>query len=200
MTPAPRVREAVAEVLSDPAYGELREGVVTRLLGAARRVLAQLLADLLGAGGAGVVGQVLLLLVPVALVGLAVLAVRRLGSATEVSALDASDLGVDPEDLLARADAAAAGGDHAAAVRARYAALVLLLDRAGVLRATPGTTVGEVDRVVADDLPAAAEQVAAGGAALARVVYGGRPATVGDAEAAGDAVAAVRRRAGAVRS
>lgn len=81
---------------------------------------------------------------------------------------------LDPDDLDARADDAAASGRYADAVRARYEAGLLRLVAAGRLDLRPDTTASDaaaqVDEPAMDDLTAAFEEI----------VYGGRTATEAD--------------------
>lgn len=84
----------------------------------------------------------------------------------------------DPDDLDRRAAAAEEGGDLDLALRLRFRAGVLRLDRAGVVDDRPALTTGVLTRQlpspVLRDLAAAFEQVA----------YGGRPASPADVAAA----------------
>lgn len=196
MTPPEQVRRAVAEVLADPAYDALREGVAARLLARVRGFVAEVLARVLGSDGAGLAAQALALAVPLLLLLLAVLALRRLRRDPDPVALDAADAASGPAELVAAADAAAAAGDHDRAVRARYAALVLVLEARGVLEARPGTTVGEVDRAVELGVPGQAGAVAAAGRALAGVVYGAARAGPDDDARVATALRAVTPRTG----
>lgn len=196
MSPPEQVRRAVAEVLADPAYDALREGVAARLLSRVRGVVAELLARVLGSDGAGLAAQALALVVPVLLLVLVVVALRRLRRDPDPVALDATDAASGPVELVAAADAAAADGDHDRAVRARYAALVLVLEARGVLEARPGTTVGEVDRAVEVGVPGQAGAVAAAGRVLAGVVYGAEQAGPDDDAQVATALAAVTPRTG----
>lgn len=172
MIPAQEVRDATAEVLRDPAYADLQPGPGDRIVAAARDLLAQVLDAVLGSVGAGAVAQGLVLLALVLLAAVAVLAARRLRGGPAAPVVVPREDGLDLPTLVARADAAADAGDHAGAVRSRYAALVLALELRGVLEQRPGTTVGEVDEAVRTGLPAATGLVGPAGVVLAEVVYG----------------------------
>ncbi len=84
----------------------------------------------------------------------------------------------DPDDVAAAADAAAAAGDYAGAVRLRFRAGLLYLDRRRMLAFDPAMTTGRLART----LPGRAVREVAD--AFDAIVYGGRPASVADADAA----------------
>jgi hypothetical protein len=152
--------------------------------------VAELLASVLGSAGAGLAGQLVVLLVPAVLLVVAALALRRLRGSVRQVAVTGDEAGMTRTELVARGKAARAAGDHVAAVRAGYAVLVIDLVARGVLEAPPGTTVGEVGRAVAVGLPAAASLVNEAGSVLAGAVYGD-----GTADAAGVEVVARAGRA-----
>lgn len=85
---------------------------------------------------------------------------------------------VDPADLESAAAAAEASGDFAGAVRLRFRAGVARLARAGVVDERPSLTSAEIRRRLRvpefDELAASFD----------RIVYGRRPATADDVEAA----------------
>ena len=74
------------------------------------------------------------------------------------------------------ADAAERRGDHETALRLRFRAGLLRLDRAGILRYRPSLTSGAVVRRVASP------SLAVLATTLDEVVYGDRPASAGDVE------------------
>lgn len=198
MIDAEQVRQAARGVLADPDYADLRPSAGRRVLAELRAWFAERLADLLGSAGAGALGQVLVVVVPMLLVVLAVVVLLRLRRGGAVPAVAGYELGLDRAALLARAEAAGAVGDLATAVRARYAVLVHDLRAREVLGGEPGTTVGEVDRAVARDLPAAADVIAAAGRVLAGVVYGAATPTPHDVEVVAAAVRAAEPTAARV--
>jgi hypothetical protein len=91
----------------------------------------------------------------------------------------------DPDALERRAREAAARGDHELALRLGFRAGLIRLDRHGVIELRPSLATGDVARAVHTD---AFDRVAA---RFDEVVYGGRPAAAGDADAARAAYAAV---------
>jgi uncharacterized protein DUF4129 len=105
------------------------------------------------------------------------------------AALPATD---DPHALEREADRAQRGGDDERAVRLRFRAGLLRLDRRKVLTYRPSLTTGEVARAI--DAPAFADV----GTRFDEIAYGGRPAERDDAEAAErgwkDVLAQVARR------
>jgi hypothetical protein len=86
--------------------------------------------------------------------------------------------GLDPDELERRATAAERAGDLATAVRLRFVAGVLRLDRAGVISYRSSLTTGQLRSSVRSpsfaDLAAAFDEIA----------YGGRPARPADVETA----------------
>lgn len=84
----------------------------------------------------------------------------------------------DPEELERRAAAAEAAGDLRTALRLRFRAGLLRLDRAGAIVDRPALTTGELARHLS--LPPLPELAAA----FEEVAYGGRPATPDDVAAA----------------
>jgi hypothetical protein len=120
-------------------------------------------------------------LVLLALAGLAVAAIARLAghrSRARVVGAGAAgglvDLAADPARLEAEAEAAAAAGDHALAVRRRYEAGILRLARAGRLDLRPETTPAAVAAAVGG------EPIGALTRTFEEVVYGGRAATAAE--------------------
>lgn len=196
MIEADRIREAAREVLGRPAYDELDPSLAQDLFGRVRSLLADALDAVLGSTAAGGLGRV----VAYALIGLvvvgAVVLLLGLRRRSEVDAVVEVATHRDARALLAEAEAASGAGDHEAAVRARYGALVLLLVEAGVLAARPGLTVGEVDEAVVAGAPAAAPATRVAGGVLADVVYGGRPATSVEDAQVGAGVTAVAAAVG----
>jgi hypothetical protein len=83
-----------------------------------------------------------------------------------------------PESLERQADRAERSGDHETALRLRFQAGLLRLDAAGVLRYRPSLTTGAVTRQVRSTTLARLATT------VDEVVYGGRPASPDDVEAA----------------
>ena len=188
-----RVRGVAEEVLSRPAYAELRERPLARVVAEVRSWIAEQLFDLLGGATAAGIGAVLAVLVVAVVVGLGVVALlgaqRRAAADLVVDEVEAAT----PARAMAAADAARAAGDPVDAVRHRYGALLLELQARDVVPRLPGLTVGEVDAAVGAAVPSVAPAVVAAGQALADIVYGHRAATVADDDLVADAVHEVRR-------
>lgn len=139
-----------------------------------------LLSPVFGTRGAALV---LVAAVGAALVALIIrLATRRSVAATRagVEGHFLVDPSLDPDDLERRADEASRSGDHAAAVRLRYEAGLLRLLRSGRLELRAETTASDAARQVDD--PAMDELTTS----FEEIVYGGRPATPADDDAARD--------------
>ncbi len=195
MIDADRVRQVTQQVLDQPAYRDIPGSPWARLVEAVRSWFATVLNDLLGSSAAGWIGQAVGFAVVALVLGLLVLSVLSLRRRSAVQLVVDSTTDATLVELLAAADAHRAAGRTQDAVRARYGAVVVLLVERDVLLARPGTTVGEVDEVVAAALPAAATQVQLAGRALAEVVYGHRPAVPGDDDVVAAAYDAVQRAA-----
>ena len=104
--------------------------------------------------------------------------IRRRALAIERARAAALPEADDPQALERAADRAEQEGDYERAVRLRFRAGLLRLDRRRVLVYRPSLTTGEVARAIA--APAFAEV----GARFDEIAYGGRPAERADAEAA----------------
>lgn len=193
MIDAEQVREVTEAVLRRPAYREIPGSPWARAIEELRAWFADLIDGVLATSTAGRVGQLVgvavVVLVVIVLVS-SLLSLRRRGAADVV--VDHVD-DASRAELMATADAHLAAGRLAEAVRARYGALVVLLVERDVLLGRPGTTVGEVDAVVASAVPGAATDVALAGRALAEVVYGHRSAAVADDRAVAQAITSLEQ-------
>lgn len=142
----------------------------------------QLIADWLGDLGADVPGgPIVLWMVLAALVVLAAgtitsTAIGRRAIAVERARAAALSASEDPRALEREADRAERDGDYGRAVRLRFRAGLLRLDRRHVIEYRPSLTTGEVARAV--ESRAFAEV----GERFDAIAYGGRPAGRDDAE------------------
>jgi hypothetical protein len=113
------------------------------------------------------------------LVFLVVVAVRRRTGAMGRAAYDAAMFDVGDRsaaDFRKAADAYAASGAFAEAVRARLRAVVRELEERGLVDARPGRTADEIARDGGTALPSVASDLRAGARLFDDVWYGGRPA------------------------
>ena len=113
------------------------------------------------------------------LVVLVVVAVRRRTGALGRSSYDAAQFDVGDRsaaDFRAAAEAYAASGAWAEAVRARLRAVVRDLEERGLVDARPGRTADEIARDGGTALPSVAADLRAGARLFDDVWYGGRPA------------------------
>jgi hypothetical protein len=112
---------------------------------------------------------------------LAFLTANRRAAAAEVFQFPASegiDPGATPAELERRAAEREQAGDYEAAVRLRFRAGLLSLDRARAIRYRPSLTSGELSRNLrSDEFDGVAHS-------FDEIVYGGRPAQEADARAA----------------
>lgn len=141
--------------------------------------ISRFIAELLASGA----GQLALLALVIAVASF--VAYRLVGGRSRAAAVREAhrpsrlvDPAADPEALDRRAAAAEDAGHHDAAVRLRYQAGVVRLDRSGMIELRPDTTTGDVARQVRspvlDELTVAFDEI----------VYGGRPAGPADSTAA----------------
>jgi hypothetical protein len=107
-----------------------------------------------------------------------------------------ADVARTAADHRAAADAAAAGGDWAVAVRERFRAVIRQLEEDGRLDARAGRTVDEAAAEGGRPLPAHAADLRAGARIFDEVIYGEHPATAAQDQrlrALDDAIRASRR-------
>jgi Domain of unknown function (DUF4129) len=129
-------------------------------------------------GGPVVLWMLLAALVIVAASAVTGTTIRRRALAIERSRAATLPEAEDPHALERAADRAEQDGDYERAVRLRFRAGLLRLDRRRVLSYRPSLTTGEVARAI--EAPAFADV----GARFDEIAYGGRPAEPADAEAA----------------
>jgi hypothetical protein len=181
--PAPLVpsreqaRDWAVRELSDPAYARAQPGPVQRAV----RWLLDRLAGLQVPSEAvpdARTGLVLLLLVAVVVVAVVLLRTGRLrgsvGAAGRAEVFAGTTLPAARHRELA--DAAAARGDWAAAVRERFRAVVRALEERTVLDERPGRTADEAAGEAARALPDLAPDLAVAARLFDDVTYGGHPA------------------------
>ncbi|WP_432514814.1 DUF4129 domain-containing protein [Kineococcus sp. SYSU DK001] len=129
----------------------------------------------LGTGWTSVVVVVVLLLALLAVVHLVAGPLRR--SARQAPAEPVFDAAPEPSSAhFARADAAAAAGDHGLAVAERFRGLVRALEERALLDPRPGRTAAEIAGSGARALPDAADALHRAARTFDDVRYGGRPA------------------------
>ncbi|HWM10236.1 MAG TPA: DUF4129 domain-containing protein [Solirubrobacteraceae bacterium] len=139
-------------------------------------------------GGSSVLWLALAVLVILLAGSITTTTIRRRASAVErarAAALPATD---DPHALEREAERAERDGDWERAVRLRFRAGLLRLDRRRVIEYRPSMTTGEVSRAVSSP---AFDEV---GERFDSIAYGGRAAERGDAEHARDGWAEVLAR------
>lgn len=169
-------REAAREELSRPEYDAAQPPLPVRLVGRALRALGDLLDGAAAAVPGGRLGLVLLLLL---LAGLVTVVLRRVRPAADRRTgrpLFAGAAGLTAAEHRAQAEAAAAEGRWAEAVRERLRAVVRDLEARGVLDPQPGRTAGEVARDAGAAVPAVAADLRRAAVLFDEVWYGGRTA------------------------
>ncbi len=144
----------------------------------------------------GALGVVLFIVV---LAALGVLLVRYRGASHRTRRGDDTGLELSADltaaELRRQADAFAAKGDWAEAVRARLRAVVRVLEDRGVLDPRPGRTAAEVAAEAGAQRPELRDQLWAGALTFGEIWYGRRPATRADHDVLLELDRAVGRRA-----
>ena len=161
--------------LADPAYARARPGLLQRGVQWVLDRLAEIGPD--GVPDARI--GLLAVLVAVALIAAAVLLrigrVRGPDRAARRAAVFAGTA-LTAAEHRRLADAAAARGNWAAAVRERFRAIVRSLEERAVLDERPGRTADEAARDAGRLLPALVADLAAGARLFDEITYGARPA------------------------
>ncbi len=171
-------RDLAREELARREYQLDRPGLVERARERLQEWLGELLDGAAGAAPGGWPGLVALLLVLVALVVAVRLRVGPLARDHREGALfDGAGRRRTAREHRAAADAHAAAGRFAEAVRERLRALVRGLEERGLLDARPGRTAGEAAAAAGRALPALAGDLAGAARLFDGVAYGRRPAT-----------------------
>lgn len=169
-------RRAAAEELANRVYQDAKPSLAVR----AMRWLLDKVGDLLNLAGnapGGPLGVILLLV----LIVVVVLAIRfGVGPFQRQAATDRIVFGEVARTAAAHraaADAAAAAGDWATAVRERFRAVVRQLEERELLDRRPGRTADEAAGEAGKTLPEHAAALTAGARVFDDVVYGEHPAS-----------------------
>jgi hypothetical protein len=171
-----QARDAAREELSNPGYDDAQPPLVLRLLGRLVRELLDLLERAASATPGGAFGVLVLLTLLALLVGVVLAKVRpQRGRRRSAAVFDDATVRAAAEHR-ADADAAAAQGRFADAVRERLRAVVRELESRGVLDPRPGRTADEVAREAGAVVPEIADDLTRGTRLFDEVWYGGRPA------------------------
>jgi Domain of unknown function (DUF4129) len=169
-------REAAARELSKGIYHAHEPGLFERL---ADRIMSWLDARLTDAANAAPGGAVGVLAIVLAIAVLIAVLVWRIGPLRR-SAARAADIELsgplDAQEHRRRAQAYAAEGRYAEAVRERMRAVVRELETRGVLDPRPGRTADEVALDAGALVPAVAGELRAAAHVFDEVWFGGRPA------------------------
>ena len=166
--------------LARPEYAADRPGLLVRALRRLAHAVGDLLDSAAGASPGGWAGLVAAVLV---LVLLAVGARRVLGPVARRAAAPPALFSAAPAtaaDHRRRADACAAEGGWAEAVRERLRAVVQGLEERGLIEPRPGRTAVEAARDGGLALPGCARQLDAAARRFGDIWYGGATATAAD--------------------
>ncbi len=181
---APVTRDGAAQAahdeLSKHVYQQARPSIAQQVRSAVWRWLVHAYHRITDATPGGAVG---LLVIIGAVVVVILIFTRSRGVSSRRRAGDSAlDLPADvsSDQFRAEADALAARGEWAEAVRARLRAVVRLLEERGVLDPRPGRTAAEVAAEAGTARPDAGVQLRAGAQTFGEIWYGRRPATAAD--------------------
>ncbi len=169
-------RRAAQVELSRHEYAAARPPLVIRLVDRLLNEVGRLLRASSAQVPGGNTGVLLLLLLLGAAVALLVLRLRPSRGAAGRAELFGTGGVLSAADHRALAEAAAARGEWAHAVRERLRAVVRELEARGVLDPRPGRTTVEVAREAGALVPALAEALRRGATTFDEVWYGGRSA------------------------
>jgi hypothetical protein len=170
-----QARGWAARELADPAYARAQPGLLQRGVRWVLDRLAELAPDGAPTTRAGLVVLLLGVLVVAAAVLLRTGRVRGPDRSVRTASLFAGSA-TTAAGHRALADAAAARGDWAGAVRERFRAVVRTLEERTVLDERPGRTADEAARDAARLLPQLAADLGACARLFDEVAYGSRPA------------------------
>ncbi|WP_432544437.1 DUF4129 domain-containing protein [Kineococcus sp. SYSU DK002] len=165
----------LAEELAGPEYRQQQGSWLARAWDWLWQRLEGVSVPGLGTGWTSVVVVVLLLLALLVVVHLVAGPLRR--SARQAPAEPVFEAAAEPSAAhFARADAAAAAGDHGLAVAERFRGLVRALEERALLDPRAGRTASEIAALGARALPDAADALHRAARTFDDVRYGGRPA------------------------
>lgn len=166
----------LAQELAGPEYRQSQGSWLARAWSWLWDRLQQVSVPGLGTGWTSVVVVVVLLVALVAVVLLVGGPLRR--SARQSPPGPVFETAPEPSSAhFARADAAAAAGDHALAVAERFRGLVRALEERALLDVRPGRTAAEIAAEAGAWLPDCADALHRAARTFEDVRYGGRPAT-----------------------
>jgi len=169
-------RDAAAEELSRQPYQEAQPSLLLRAVGRVLREIGELLDGAASAAPGGPLGLLLLTLLLGLLVAVVVGKLRPGRDSSTAAALFEGGRVLSAGEHRARAEAAAAEGRFADAVRERLRAVVRELEARGVLDPRPGRTADEVAREAGAAVPEVAGDLTRAARVFEQVWYGGRPA------------------------
>ncbi len=167
--------------LLDPEYHD--QDLLGRLLRWLERALARGLDVAASAPPLSTLAAMVVLVLLAVGLGLLLSRARRTARAAAPAAVVLSEESVTAAELRRRAEAAVAQGRFADAVVDGFRALTLRQAERGRLEDAPSATAHEVAASLAAEYPAKRGEIALGAATFEAVLYGGRPATAGQADA-----------------
>ena len=169
-------RRAAREELLDHRYQDAQPPLLYRLVGKAVRKLLELLDRASGGVPGGRVGLLILAAMIVLLIAVIVVRLRPTGGRGASADIFTTGATLSAAEHRALADAAAATGQWADAVRERLRAIVRELEARGVLDPRPSRTAGEVARDGSASVPTIAEPLHRATSTFDEIWYGGRTA------------------------
>lgn len=183
-------RRAVEEVLRQPGLRDDRS-ILERILDQVLEWIDRFFSAAVSGGGGTVVAWVVTGLLVAVIVFFGVRLLRGVTADPGASGPTVGDIGRPAVDWRAEAEHHEAEGRWSDAVRCRYRAAVADLAASGIVEEVPGRTAGTYRRLVADGLPAVADDFSEMTTLFEQVWYGGRAAGPADATRMGELVLAV---------
>ena len=188
-------RRAALRELAKPIYQEAKPPLTVRAMRWLFEQAGKLL-DLADSAPGGLFGVVLLAIIALVIVLLIRFGVGPFARTSAADSVVFADVARAAADHRAAADAAAAGGDWAVAVRERFRAVIRQLEEDGRLDPRAARTADEAAAEGGRSLPAHAADLRAGARSFDEVVYGEHPASAAQDQrlrALDDAIRASRR-------
>jgi hypothetical protein len=170
-------RRAAQRELSKHIYHTQDPSLLERAADRFRSWLGNLLDHAAAASPGGATGLVLIVVAVVAVIVALRLGLGPLARTAQATSAVFEERHLTAADYRANADACAADGDYAGAVRERFRAVVRELEERGVLERRPEQTADEAATEAGGVLTALAADLRSAARAFDDVTYGGRQAT-----------------------
>ena len=169
-----QAREAARHELDKSAYADARPPLTTRVVQWLLDHLKKLLEGAAGSVPGGRIGVLLIVLLAAGIVAIVLARLRPSLREHRSGDLFGSGHLLTAEEHRSLADAAAADGDFAEAVRERLRAIVRQLEERGILDPRPGRTAAEVSTETGRAVPALIDPLRRAATTFEQIWYGGQ--------------------------